>query len=57
MRIWSILDLDHIYSITEEHISKKSNGINKNEGVMLWINFRYIHRLCSYLIKIGTVEI
>ena len=44
MRICYISDLDHIYSITEEDILRNKDKININKGVMLWINFRYIHR-------------
>ena len=44
MRICYISELDPVYRITEEDILKNKNKINRNEGVMLWINFRYIHR-------------
>ena len=44
MRICDISDLDHIYSLTEDEILKNKNKINRNEGVILWINFHYIHR-------------
>ena len=57
MRICYISDLDHVYCIIEEDILKNKNKINRNEGVMLWIIFCYIHRLYPHFTKFGIVKI